>query len=615
MVEGLDYSAVLFPQMQPADQWRQTLGFDALEAQHGLPQGLLTSVVHHESNGDPDAENPSSGAAGLFQFMPNTARAYQIDPYNPQQAAPAAAQELGTLYRKYGQDLPKTLAAWNWGQGRVDKRGLEKAPAETKSFLQNVMSGLSPTSAEAATQPQGRDFSSVLFPQEPASAPVAPAPPVPAAAGLPVDTQVMPNPDPTQPATMAYPGSSPAMTPPSGVLQPPIDIEKPSPETPPAQAPAAQTALTPDLGDAEILRRIGVDPDLVMKSRFYQPGRFAKEIPQPGSSREGIDTSWVGGFGRGVQRVGEGPAQWVMHKAGQLGLLAPEDVALNDALVKLHEVVYQQQEHPTWTPPLVGKVTGPIDIPATVGQTMALPNVTPLPLKEAGGFLSNVARGVVNSAATGAVAGATQPVYEPGLPGTPGVPGTPDDDYWRQKWQQTKQGTEIGAATGAITSTASAAGNKVVNAARNLSPRYAQVQRALDAATDPSGAVNENIFTAALRTETGGKVSGVEKWQADGMQKWMQHIQTVNKVSAGVGKAMETGAIILPHWLTVAGFSMKKVVDVLYNTPAGRNFLIAASDLQPGSGAMSRLWDTMAAQLPRLAAVHTTQDTIEGQQP
>src|SRR2546427_11673432 len=74
------------------ESWRSTLNLDALEQQHGLPAGLLTEVVRGESNGDPTAQNSGSGTAGLFQFMPDTAREYGIDPYDPQQLAPAAAQ-------------------------------------------------------------------------------------------------------------------------------------------------------------------------------------------------------------------------------------------------------------------------------------------------------------------------------------------------------------------------------------------------------------------------------------------------------------------------------------------------------------------------------------------
>jgi tetratricopeptide (TPR) repeat protein len=119
---GRDLSSALFQDPQPAEAWRQSLGLDALEQQHGLPAGLLTSVLRTESSGNPAAFSPK-GAEGLFQFMPQTAKQYGINPYDPQEAAQAAAQELGRLHRKYNGNIPATLAGWNWGQGNLEEQG------------------------------------------------------------------------------------------------------------------------------------------------------------------------------------------------------------------------------------------------------------------------------------------------------------------------------------------------------------------------------------------------------------------------------------------------------------------------------------------------------------
>lgn len=134
------------------ETWRQQLGLDALERQHNLPPGLMTSVLRQESGGDPRVRS-NVGAQGLFQFMPATAAQYKIDPLDPQQAAPAAARELSSLYRKYGGDVDRTLAAWNWGQGNVDRQGLARMPAETRGFVAKVKRWLSPGVAEAAERP------------------------------------------------------------------------------------------------------------------------------------------------------------------------------------------------------------------------------------------------------------------------------------------------------------------------------------------------------------------------------------------------------------------------------------------------------------------------------
>lgn len=47
----------------------------------------LLTMANIESGFNPDARNKYSGAAGLYQFMPSTAKAYGLrNPYNPNQA-------------------------------------------------------------------------------------------------------------------------------------------------------------------------------------------------------------------------------------------------------------------------------------------------------------------------------------------------------------------------------------------------------------------------------------------------------------------------------------------------------------------------------------------------
>ena len=113
----------------------------ALEQQFGLPSGLLSAVQQQESGGDPNAVSPA-GALGAFQFMPATAKQYGIDPLDPDQAAVGAAKMYSDLLDKYDGDVPSALAAYNWGQGNLDKNGLPNAPAETKNYVASIMGKL-----------------------------------------------------------------------------------------------------------------------------------------------------------------------------------------------------------------------------------------------------------------------------------------------------------------------------------------------------------------------------------------------------------------------------------------------------------------------------------------
>lgn len=115
----------------------------ALESQNGLPPGLLAAVMRAESNGNPNAVSPK-GAQGLFQFMPETAQQYGIDPLDPEQAASGAARMYSDLSKQYSGDIPKMLAGYNWGSGNIQKHGMDNIPAETRDYIAKVTGLMQP---------------------------------------------------------------------------------------------------------------------------------------------------------------------------------------------------------------------------------------------------------------------------------------------------------------------------------------------------------------------------------------------------------------------------------------------------------------------------------------
>lgn len=113
--------------------------FAGLEAQYGLPPGLLDKVWAQESSRGRNMGPSKAGALGHFQFMPKTAAQFGLtDPNNLEQSATAASKYLSQLLRKYDGDLDKAVAAYNWGPGNMDRYGLGKAPKETRDYLANV---------------------------------------------------------------------------------------------------------------------------------------------------------------------------------------------------------------------------------------------------------------------------------------------------------------------------------------------------------------------------------------------------------------------------------------------------------------------------------------------
>ena len=116
---------------------------------HGVPAGLIRSVIYTESKGDPKAWS-GARAAGLMQLVEATAKEMGLDwkdKFDPAKNIDAGTRYLSQLLKKY-KDLEKALAAYNWGMGHLanymDKNPGEfdytnlKVP-ETKKYLPEVI--------------------------------------------------------------------------------------------------------------------------------------------------------------------------------------------------------------------------------------------------------------------------------------------------------------------------------------------------------------------------------------------------------------------------------------------------------------------------------------------
>jgi len=112
--------------------------FESLEKQYALPPGLLGKMWKKES-GEGTNMVSKKGALGHFQFMPNTAKEYGVsNPYDLEQSASGAARYMADLSKKYNGDIQMALAAYNWGQGNLDRQGLGRAPAETRDYVSSL---------------------------------------------------------------------------------------------------------------------------------------------------------------------------------------------------------------------------------------------------------------------------------------------------------------------------------------------------------------------------------------------------------------------------------------------------------------------------------------------
>lgn len=111
---------------------------DRVARQVKLAPELIRAVVAVESSYNPTAVS-HAGAQGLMQLMPTTAADLGVkDSFDPVENISGGSRYLSRLLDKYAGDLDRALAAYNWGQGNVDRHGLEKMPTETRNYLAKV---------------------------------------------------------------------------------------------------------------------------------------------------------------------------------------------------------------------------------------------------------------------------------------------------------------------------------------------------------------------------------------------------------------------------------------------------------------------------------------------
>lgn len=101
---------------------------------------LLHAVIRAESAYDPRALS-RTGAQGLMQLMPGTARRYGVqDSWDPRSNLTGGAAYLRDLLVMFDQDLRLALAAYNAGENAVKKYGNRIPPyPETRAYVTRVL--------------------------------------------------------------------------------------------------------------------------------------------------------------------------------------------------------------------------------------------------------------------------------------------------------------------------------------------------------------------------------------------------------------------------------------------------------------------------------------------
>lgn len=108
-----------------------------LEMRYDLPLGIMNYLMLQESSGNPKAVS-RVGAEGLFQFMPNTSRWLEVDPFDIYESAEGAARYLHFLITHFDNNLEHGLAAYNAGMGNVRRYGGIPPFRETRNYVTSI---------------------------------------------------------------------------------------------------------------------------------------------------------------------------------------------------------------------------------------------------------------------------------------------------------------------------------------------------------------------------------------------------------------------------------------------------------------------------------------------
>jgi hypothetical protein len=105
---------------------------------HHMDPALVRAVIETESGWNTTAIS-RKGALGLMQLIPTTAVRFGVnDAFSPQQNVDAGVRYLKTLLARYNGNLDLALAAYNAGEGAVDRAHGIPAFRETRDYVQKV---------------------------------------------------------------------------------------------------------------------------------------------------------------------------------------------------------------------------------------------------------------------------------------------------------------------------------------------------------------------------------------------------------------------------------------------------------------------------------------------
>jgi soluble lytic murein transglycosylase-like protein len=110
----------------------------AASQRYGVEEAVVRAIIHAESAYRPHVVSPKN-AQGLMQLIPATAKRFGVrDAFNPAQNIDGGVQYLAFLLKRYQNDLTLAAAAYNAGEGAVDRFKGVPPYKETRNYVVRV---------------------------------------------------------------------------------------------------------------------------------------------------------------------------------------------------------------------------------------------------------------------------------------------------------------------------------------------------------------------------------------------------------------------------------------------------------------------------------------------